>query len=475
MLFSLDKRWVALIVLCLGTLMIVLDTTIVNVALPSIKADLNFSETALVWVVNAYMLTFSGFLLLGGRLGDLYGARRVFLAGLALFTLASLACGVASSQSMLIIARAVQGLGGAIVNAVALSIMMNMFVEPGERAKAMGFFGFVAAGGGAIGVFLGGLLTGSFDWHWNFLVNVPIGIAVFALCLYLLPKNEGAHVHLDLAGAASITSSLILAVYAIVNGNNVGWTSLETLGLLGAAAILFAVFIWIERHVASPLVPLSIFKTENVVPSCIIGTLWSAAMFSWFFLSALYMQIILNYSPFWVGMAFLPGNLIMMVFSLGLSARIIMKYGVRKPLMAGMTSIAIGLTLFALAPIEGNFWIHVLPGMLFLGIGAGLAFNPVLLAATSRIAPNESGLASGVLNTAFMMGGSLGLAILASFAAMRSEGVLLQGASQPDALLSGYHLAFMIGALCASLAVVIAGAWLKEIPVQNQPYALTLH
>ncbi len=461
MFASIDKRWVTLIILCLGVLMIVLDTTIVNIALPSIKSDLGFSDTSLVWVINAYMLTFSGFMLLGGRLGDLYGQRRVFLIGLALFTLSSLACGVAHSQAILIIARAIQGLGGAVVNAVALSLIINLFTAPAERARAMGFFGFVAAGGGAIGVLLGGLLTGSFDWHWNFLVNIPIGIGVFALCLYLLPKSDGQHVKLDIAGAITITGTLMLAVYAIVNGNAAGWLSLQTLGLLAGAALFLAIFVYIEKTVASPLVPLSVFSLKNVTVSSIIGILWSAAMFAWFFMSALYLQLILGYSPLQVGLSFLPANIIMMAFSLGLSAKIVLRFGMKIPLSVGMALVAIGLILFGFSPADGSFLLHVLPGMILMGIGAGLAFNPILLAATSDIPPDESGLVSGVLNTAFMMGGSLGLAILASLAALRTGSLLSNGADQSTALLGGYHLAFLVGALFAAGASLITALYLR--------------
>jgi EmrB/QacA subfamily drug resistance transporter len=311
------QRWLALMVLCLGVLMIVLDTTIVNVALPSIAADLGFSETSLVWVVNAYMLTFGGCLLLGGRLGDLYGHRRLFLGGITLFTLASLACGLANSQILLIAARAVQGLGGAVVSAVSLSLIMNLFTEAGERAKAMGVYGFVCAGGGSIGVLLGGLLTNLLSWHWIFLVNLPIGIAVYALCVALLPSVRG-HAHgerLDVAGALSVTASLMLAVYAVVNGNEAGWTSLSTLGLLGAALALLALFLLIEAKVEHPLMPLGLLRLRNVATANVVGVLWAAAMFAWFFISALYLQRVLGYRPLQVGLAFLPANLIMGFFS----------------------------------------------------------------------------------------------------------------------------------------------------------------
>jgi EmrB/QacA subfamily drug resistance transporter len=453
-----DKRWLALYIVCLGDLMIVLDTTIVNVALPSIKASLHFSDTSLVWVINAYILTFSGFLLLGGRLGDLYGHRRVFLSGLTLFTVASLTCGLANSQLILITARAVQGLGGAVVSAVALSLIMNLFTSARDRASAMGVFGFVAAGGGAIGVFLGGLLTGAFDWHWVFLVNIPIGVIVFILCYTLLPhsREENAPRQLDLGGAITVTLALMLAVYAIVNGNVVGWFSVQTLACLIGAALSFVIFLVIERNVKNPLVPMRIFTLGNISTVSSIGILWSAAMFAWFFLSALYLQLILNYSPLMVGISFLPANIIMAVFSLGLSARVVLRFGTRWPIVVGMACIAIGLLLFGIAPIHGGFWIHVFPAMCLLGIGAGLAFNPVLLAGTDRIPQEESGLASGVLNTAFMMGGSLGLAILASLASYVTMRELTGGAIYSSGLLTGYHAAFFVGAAFAITAAFAA-------------------
>ncbi len=457
------KRWVALYVLCLGVLMIVLDTTIVNVALPSIKEDLRFSEASLVWVVNAYMVTFGGFLLLGGRLGDLYGHRRVFLLGLALFTLASLACGLASSQVMLVAARAVQGLGGAVVSAVALSLIMDLFTEPGERAKAMGVYGFVCAAGGSLGVLLGGTLTSALNWHWTFLVNLPIGAAVYASCRVLLPAGRARQApgRLDVAGAVSVTLSSMLAVYAIVYGD---------LALLGAAAVLLALFLWIELRVAAPLVPLGLFRLRNLSTASGVGVLWAAAMFAWFFISALYLQLVLGYSALQVGLAFLPANLIMAAFSLGLSARIVMRYGLRVPLAAGLALVAAGLALFARAPAGGSFAPDVLPGMLLLGLGCGIALNPVLLAAMSDVAPSDSGLASGIVNTAFSMGGALGLAVLASLAATRTEGLLSSGASHAAALAGGYQLAFLVGAMFAGAAALLSGVLLRP-KVRTEPAA----
>jgi EmrB/QacA subfamily drug resistance transporter len=465
------QRWWALYVLCAGVLMIVLDTTIVNVALPSIREDLSFTETSLVWVVNAYMLTFGGFLLLGGRLGDLFGHRKFFLIGLALFTVASLACGLSNSQSMLITSRAIQGLGGAIVTAVALSLIMDLFSEPGDRAKAMGIYGFVCAGGGSIGVLLGGLLTTALNWHWIFLVNLPIGAAVYACCLLLLPKDAGQRsgVKLDVGGAVTVTASLMLAVYAVVNGNEVGWTSTQTVLLLGLSSALLALFLWIEARIDNPLMPLGLFRLRNVATANVVGVLWAAAMFAWFFVSALYMQLVLQYTALQVGLAFLPANLIMAAFSLGLSAKMVMRFGIRTPLAIGLLFAGVGLALFARAPIHGDFALDVLPGMLLLGLGAGIALNPVLLAAMSDVSPKDSGLASGVVNTSFMMGGALGLAVLASLADARTSSLLASGASEPAALNTGYHIAFAVGAVFAVVAALIGGAFIRT---RSQPVDL---
>ena len=463
---TLDSRarWLALLVLCLGDLMIVLDVTIVGVALPSISEDLGFSEESLAWVVNAYLITFGGFLLLGGRLGDLFGHQRLFLAGISLFTLASLACGLANSQELLVGARAVQGLGAAVVSAVALSLMMTLFTEPAERAKAMGIFGFVVSGGGSIGVLLGGVITDVLNWHWIFLVNIPVGIAVIVLTLVLVPAARvptAAH-RLDVAGAVTVTISLMIAVYAIVNGNEVGWLTVRTLGLLALAGLLLAVFLVIEARVASPLVPLRLFRLHNIVVSNVVGILWAGAMFAWFFLSALYLQLVLGYSPMEVGLAFLPGNLIMGAMSIGLSARLVMRFGIRLPLAVGLTLAGVGLLLFARAPVDGNFVVDVLPSMILLGLGAGMAFNPVLLAAMSDVKPTEAGLASGVVNTSFMMGGALGLAVLASLAASRTDTLAADGVGGLEALTGGYHLAFLAGAIFALAAAAVGGLLLRQ-------------
>jgi EmrB/QacA subfamily drug resistance transporter len=461
--------------------MIVLDVTIVGVALPSIRADLGFSEESLAWVVNAYLISFGGFLLLGGRLADLFGHRRLFLAGVALFTAASAVCGSASSQGMLVGARAVQGLGGALVSAVALSLMMTLFTEPSERAKAMGIFGFVASGGGSLGVLLGGILTDALDWHW-ILVNVPVGLLVVALTLLVIPgaRATTSAQRLDLAGAVTVTASLISAVYAIVNGNRVGWLTGRTLGLLATSGVLLAIFLAVEARVREPLVPLRLFRLRNIAVSNLVGVLWAGAMFAWFFLSALYLQLVLGYSPLQVGLAFLLGNLVMGAMSIGLSAKLVLRFGIRPPLSAGLLSASLGLLLLARAPVDGNFAVDVLPSMILLGLGAGTAFNPVLLAAMGDVEPTEAGLASGLVNTSFMMGGALGLAVLASLAASRTDALLVKGESQVAALTGGYHLAFLVGAIFAAAAAglgvllrpqaaPVASDELEEFPAEPAP------
>jgi MFS family permease len=327
----------------------------------------------------------------------------------------------------------------------------------------MGVFGFVMAGGGAIGVLLGGVLTDTLDWHWIFLVNLPIGLLVFALCLALVPasRNRAAAVRLDVAGAVTVTVSLMLAVYAIVNANAQGWISTATLGLLLAAAALLVLFLVIESRVETPLMPLGLFRLRNLATANLVGILWAAAMFAWFFLSALYLQQVLDYTPMQVGLAFLPANLIMGAFSLGLSAKLVMRFGIRRPMAAGLLLAALGLMLFARAPVDGRFILDVLPSMVLLGIGAGMAFNPVLLAAMNDVEQSESGLASGIVNTAFMMGGALGLAVLASMAGARTEDRLAAGLSSREALTAGYHLAFLVGTGFALLAALLGALFIR--------------
>ena len=466
---DLKSRWLALYVLCLGDLMIVLDSSIVNVALPSIQTDLGFSQAALAWVVNAYLLTFGGFLLLSGRFGDLLGNKRVFLGGVVSFTVASVACGMAPSAELLVVGRAVQGLGGAAVSAVALALIMGLFTDPAERAKAMGVFGFVMSGGGAVGVLLGGVLTGLFSWHWIFLVNVPVGVAVWIAARRVLPA-DGVVVEksrLDVAGAVMVTAALMLSVYAIVGGNEAGWTSARTLGLLGGGIVLLAAFVAREARIPNPLVPLRLFALRNVVVSQVVGVFWAAAMFAWFFLAAIYLQKVLHYDALQVGLAFIPTSVVMAYCSLRVSDRLVMRFGIRPPLTVGLMLAAASLALFSQAPVAGSFVVDVLPSMLLLGAGAGIAFNPVLLAAMGDVEPHESGLASGVVNTSFMMGGALGLAVLVSISSARTESLVADGAGSVEALNGGLQMAGAAGAVAALVAAVVGGAFLRPKPMPS--------
>ena len=452
--------------------MIVLDGTIVNVALPSIREDLGFSETALAWVVNAYLITFGGFLLLAGRLGDLFGARRLFLIGLVLFTLASAACGLAGSQGALIVARAAQGLGGAIVAAVALALVFALFVDPAERAKAMGIFGFVLAGGGSAGVLLGGVLTDLLSWNWIFLVNIPVGIAVIALTLALVPDVEGRRAagRLDLAGAALVTGALVLAVYATVNGNEVGWITPRTLGLLTAAVIMLGAFLAVESRAGAPLMPLSLFRHRNLSSANAIAVLMAAGLFAWFFFSALYMQRVLGYAPLEVGLAYLPSTIVWGAASALLSDKLVVRYGFRVPIVLGMSLFIVSLLLFTRVPVDGSFVVDILPGTLLFGFGAGIAFNPLLLAAMGDVDPGESGVASGIVNTAFQLGGALGLAIVVSLADARTNAIA-DAVGATVALNEGYQVAFLTGAGFSVVAGVLAAALVRAQPGAPPPPA----
>jgi MFS family permease len=357
----------------------------------------------------------------------------------------------------------VQGVAGAVVSAVALSLIMDLFTAPADRAKAMGIYGFVCAAGGSVGVAVGGVLTSIFSWHWIFLVNLPIGIAVYGCCRALLAEDRGADPggRLDIAGSITVTSALMLAVYAIVNGNAAGWTSVQTIGLLAVTSLLLALFLGIEAQVRAPLMPLALFRVRNVATANAVGILWAAAMFAWFFIAALYLQRVLGYTALQVGVAFLPANLIMAAFSVGLSAKVVMRYGIRVPLATGLMLAAIGLALFARAPVDGGFALDVLPAMLLLGLGAGLAFNPLLLAAMTDVPPGDSGLASGIVNTSFMMGGALGLAVLASLADARTSASLRDGVEAAAAQATGYRMAFAVGAAFAFIAAIVGAMLIR--------------
>jgi EmrB/QacA subfamily drug resistance transporter len=442
-------RWTALYVLCVGMLMIVLDATVVNVALPAIQDDLSFSTSSLAWVVNAYLIAFGGLLLLAGRLGDLIGRRTVFLAGLAVFTVASVLCGAAQSQELLVAARFLQGLGGALPSAVILGMIVTMFPEPREQAKAIGAFAFVASAGGAVGLLAGGVLTQAINWHWIFFVNVPIGVATGVAAARLIGRDEGLGLAAgaDVPGAALITASLMLGVYTIVEpAADLGWTAGRTL-LLGAVAVtLLAAFVLREATAAKPLMPLRIFRSRAVVGANVVQILGVAGMFGMFFLGALYLQRILGYDALETGLAFLPVTVIMGTLSVRYTDRLVMRFGARRLVLAGLVVFFAGLATFTRAPVEGSYVAHVLPVMVLLGTGAGLCFPALMTLAMSGATPSDAGLASGLINTTAQVGGALGLAVLATLSASRSDALIADGEATAQALTSGYHLAFWIGA-----------------------------
>jgi len=461
-----NRRWLALYVLCVGVLMIVLDATIVNVALPSIQEDLGFSQSNLAWVVNAYLIAFGGLLLLAGRLGDLIGQRRVFLAGLAVFTAASLACAVASSQAMLIGARFVQGVGGALTSAVVLGMIVTMFPEQREQAKAIGVYTFVAVAGGSIGLLVGGILTEAINWHWIFFVNIPIGVATALAARRLVDDSRGIGVEkgADLPGAVLLTGGLMLLVYTILEVEEQGWTSAQTAGLGALALALLAGFVVRQARVANPLMPLRLFRSRNVAGANVIQALLMVGMFGMFFLGALYLQGILGYDALEVGLAFLPATLLMGAMSLRVAAGLSLRYGPKPTLVASMALIGAGVLLFARTPVDGSYLRDVLPPMVLLGLGAGLGFPSLMTLAMSGATPSDSGLASGLVNTAAQVGGALGLAVLATLASDRTEARLADGETAAAALNSGYHLAYLIGAAMIGAALVIALLALRGEP-----------
>jgi EmrB/QacA subfamily drug resistance transporter len=458
------RRWPALYVLCGGMLMIVLDATIVNVALPSIQDDLGFSQSNLAWVVNAYLIAFGGLLLLAGRIGDLIGQRRVFLLGLAVFTGASLLCAVAQSQGLLIAARFVQGAGGAVASAVILGMIVTMFPDPREQARAIGVYSFVASAGASIGLLAGGVLTEAINWHWIFFVNVPVGVATALLALRLVDDREGIGLRqgADIPGAVLLTSGLMLGVYTLLEAGEQGWGSTQTLGLGGVSLALLGAFVARQARIPNPLMPLRLFRSRNVTGANVVMALLVVGFFGMFFLGALYLQGILGYSPFEVGLAFLPSCLVMGTLSLGFAERLMMGIGPRAALVAGLAFAGAGLLLFARAPVDGSYVTDLLAVMLLLGAGAGLAFPALMTLAMSGATPSDSGLASGLVNTTVQVGGAIGLAVLATLATERTDGLRADGESLSSALNSGYHLAFLIGAALVAVAIVAALAVLRS-------------
>jgi EmrB/QacA subfamily drug resistance transporter len=457
------SRWIALVVLCAGFLMIILDQTIVNVALPSIQTDLHFSQSSLAWVINAYLIAFGGLLLLVGRLGDLIGRRRIFLAGLTVFTAASLVCGLADDKSLLIGARFVQGVGGAMTSAVILGMIVTMFPRPSDQAKAIGVYSFVAAAGGAIGLLAGGVLTQAINWHWIFFVNLPIGVVTGILATRLLPNDVGIGLEkgADAPGAVLLVASLMLAVYTIVEASTYGWGSAHTLGFGAVAVALLAGFVARQATAANPLIPLRIFRSRTVTVANTMQALMVAGIFGMFFLGALYLQRVLRYDAIEVGLAFLPVALGIAGMSLRFTAQLMMRFGAKRTLLTGLALVAAGLLVFRSAPVNASYVTDLLPVMLLLGVGAGLVFPALMTLAMSGATPEDSGLASGLVNTTQQVGGALGLAVLATLSTTRTGSLLSHGASNAVALTDGYHLAFTIAAVLVLAAIAIGVVFLQ--------------
>src|SRR5256885_3578975 len=459
-----DARWLALIILCAGFLMIVLDQTIVNVALPSIKNDLGFSQAGLAWVVNAYLIAYAGVLLLAGRLGDLIGRKRIFLIGLVAFTAASMVCGLSVSQPMLIAARFLQGIGGAVSSAVILGMVVTMFPEPAERARAIGVFSFVASAGASIGLLAGGIITQAVSWHWIFFVNLPIGVVIAILAARLLESDRGIGLGqgADIIGAFLVTAGLMLGVFAIVQSSAYGLASTHTLGFGGVAVILLVAFVVRQATARNPLLPLRLFLSRDLSASNVIQAIGGVAMFGFFFMGSLDMQPVLGYGPLEIGLAFLPVSVGMGALSIGVTARLIMRFGARTVLLAGLGLISIALVLAARGPVSADYLRDLFPVLALLGIGGGLAFPSLGVVAMAGTTPSDAGLASGLLNTTGQVGAALGLAVLATVSTSRTGELIAQGQSPVAALSGGYHIAWAIGAVLAIASVVIAATILKS-------------
>ncbi len=461
------RKWYALALLASAQFVVVLDAAIVNVALPSIGSDLKFSQDNLAWVVNAYTLVFGGFLLLGGRMADLLGRRRLFIWGLILFAIASLLGGLATSEGQLIAARALQGLGAALVSPAALSIVTNTFKEGAERNKALGVWGAVAGSGGAAGVLLGGVLTEYLGWEWVLWVNVPIGIlaAIIAPRLLLESRADHATRHFDAAGAVTVTAGLSLLVFALVDANSAGWESTQTLGLLAVSVALIAAFVVIELRSAAPLMPFTIFRNRTLTGANVTGLLIGASLFSMFFFISLYMQQVLGYDALKAGLSYLP-LAIVIILSAGVASQLVTRLGYKPVLLLGLVLVAVGLVWFAFVPVDGSYTKHLLGPMIVAAAGLGFAFVPVTIAAVSGISDADSGLASGLINTAQQVGGALGLAVLAAVANSRTSDVIAEGggspAGLPNALTEGFQSAFWAGAGIAVLGIIAASLLIRS-------------
>ncbi len=457
------RRWIALAVLCLGQLMMVLDATIVNVALPSIQRDLHFSQSNLTWVINGYLITFGGLLLLAGRMGDLVGRKKVFLTGLALFTVASIACGLAPSQGALIGARLVQGVGGAIASSVILAIIVTEFTGRAEQAKAMGLYAFVSAGGGSIGLLAGGALTQSLDWHWIFFVNVPIGIVAFLAGWALIEENPGIGLRggVDILGSVLITLATMLGAFAIVKSSDYGLLSLKTLLAGGGSLALLAGFLSWESRIANPIMPLRVLRQRMLMGSSLVRGLLVTGMFSAFFLGALYLERVLGYDAIETGLAFMPLTIAIAVMSLGVSARLVERVGAVRTLTLGLGGIIVGLVLLATQGVHASYFPGLFLAFLALGLGAGASFLPLLTIGMSDSAPEDAGLASGIINVSVQLFGAIGLATLGTIATDHAKALSQSGHTLQSALTGGYHLAYVVAAVCVVGGIIAARAFLR--------------
>ncbi len=467
---SARARWITLVIVCMAALMSVVDGTIVNVALPAIQRSLHYTSAELTWVVNAYLISYGSFLLLAGRLGDLIGRRRVFLAGVALFTVASALCGFARSQSLLIVARFLQGLGGAGATAAIVAIIASEFPEPSARAKAMSVYMFVLSGGASLGLILGGVITQAIDWHWIFFINVPIGVATFLFARVLIRENEtlGIGADVDVLGSVLVTAAVMLGAYAIVTSSSDGWHSAHTLSFAAAAVVLLAAFIALEARLRNPIMPLRIFRLPGLAASCGVRGLLMSGMYASFFIGVLYMQHVLRFGVLETGIAFLPQTIAMGVLSAGPCARIVSRYGTGPPLLVGLVLSAIALVLLTQVGADTSYWTHVFPAFLLIGLGGGLAFMPLLVIAMARVPPADAGLASGIINTSLQLSAALSVAVLGSVAAARSKSLARSGESLISSLVGGYHLAFVVGSVGVGLAIIATVVLLRPAQIPGR-------
>jgi EmrB/QacA subfamily drug resistance transporter len=474
------RRWLALGVVCLAQLMIVLDTTIVNVALPTIQRDLHFTQGNLTWVIDAFLVTFGSFLLLAGRLGDLFGRKRVFLAGVMIFTAASAVCGLAPDQGALIAARFIQGIGAAVQASVILAIIVTEFPKPMDRARAMSAYVFVAVAGGSLGLLAGGALTQVLSWHWIFFVNLPIGVATMILGRALIPTDQtsGATGRVDWLGSLLVTASLMSGIYAIVHASGHGWGSSSVLGFGAIAVALMAAFLTLEARIANPIMPLRILRVRGLVSSSVVRGFLVTGMYSTFFLGTLYLEHVLHYGALQTGLAFLPWTVTVGALSLGITARLVNRFGAMRVLIAGMLTVMVGLGLLTTVGAQTSFFPTIFFAYFMIGLGIGSAFMPLLSIAMADVPAADAGLGSGIVNVSQQVAGALGLAVLGTIATNRTHALELAHHPLVRSLLSGYHLAFAIGVASVAIGTLGALALLRpprprepELAVESDPLA----